>query len=151
MGPGAHGAMSLGLGSLIWSTTGSFSAGAICCLAGTAIDADHLLDYVLSEGPSFRPEAIASGSYFRRSGRAIVFLHSYELVLLGAAALCLKGRRSYAAALLVGALAHIASDAAFYGFTPLCYSLVYRIRNRFSVASFKPGCQPDFRKAIQNR
>ena len=52
---------------------------------GYLIDADHLIDYLLhtvKNKKRIRVRDFLSGAYFHKSGRIIIILHSYELVLI---------------------------------------------------------------------
>ncbi|HTV74556.1 MAG TPA: hypothetical protein VME66_12745 [Candidatus Acidoferrales bacterium] len=106
-------------------------------LAGSLIDVDHLLDYVLAEGPRLRWNALASGSYFRKRGKALVLLHSYECVILAGVILVRFGQYDAAWGVVCGALTHLFSDVVYYRFTPLCYSLTYRLVRGFRLEAFK--------------
>jgi len=136
MGPIGHALISAPIAAAVWAATGDPAAGAAAFIAGTCIDADHLVDYVSVEGFHFDLDAIRSGRYFKESGRALVLLHSYE-VIVAASLIALRWSGPVAAAILLGAAAHLVTDLLFYRFRPACYSLLYRLKTRFALASFR--------------
>jgi hypothetical protein len=141
MGPLGHAAVSLALGGSLYAATGDLAAGAAAFVSGTLIDADHLYHYVRSEGFRFRPKSLRSGAYFAKSGRAFVFLHSYEVVIPASMLCGIVWGPQLALGLAAGALAHLACDVAFYRFSPLCYSLWHRIRHGFALSAFRPDAE----------
>jgi hypothetical protein len=99
------------------------------------LDADHLLDYFLANGSDFDPQKFLretkTGEYFNRSGRVIVFLHSWEILLLFfAVAIVLNTLRVYFAFLL-GFVPHLLWDQITYAKSPLLYFFLYRARHKF--------------------
>jgi hypothetical protein len=140
MGPVAHAGLAALTGLAVYTLGGRAEGAIAALLAGTLIDADHLLDYVLSEGLRFDFTVLSSGSYFHKADRAIVLLHSYELVTLSAVGCWLAGRRALGVGLFAGAMIHLGSDIRFYGFRPLAYSLLYRGVNGFRLDAYK--CRP---------
>lgn len=138
MGPIAHAVISAPLGVAVWVTTGDVAAGAVTFVAGTLIDADHLVDYISARGLRLDLESIRTGSYFKETGRALVPLHSYEVVILVTLLSALWFGHALAFGIAVGAMVHLACDVAFYRFSPLCYSLAYRVGTSFSLKSFRP-------------
>jgi hypothetical protein len=137
MGPLGHALVSAPLAGAVWSVTGSADAAAATFLSGTLIDVDHLVDYVLAHGWKVDLASVKSGSYFRDAGRAFVLLHSYELVLGMAAVAGARFGWPIGFGIGLGALAHLIIDVVFYRFTPLCYSLIYRLGTGFELASFR--------------
>ena len=138
MGPIAHAAISAPLSVAVWAVTGDIAAGAATFIAGTLIDADHLVDYIAARGLRFDLRSIRTGSYFKETGRALVPLHSYEVVILVTLLAALGFGQALALGIAVGAGVHLACDLAFYRFSPLCYSLAYRLGTSFSLRSFRP-------------
>lgn len=137
MGPLAHIAVAGGAAAAVYVVGGGTAGAAAALLTGTLIDADHIVDYVLAEGCRLRIESLRSGAYFRKAGRALVLLHSYELVILASIACAALGRVDIGLGIAFGALTHLGSDVAYYRFTPLAYSTVYRYRHGFRLESFK--------------
>jgi hypothetical protein len=137
MGPGRHALIGALTGGAVLALGHGVSGAIAAAAVGTLIDADHLLDYVLSEGLTLRWSALSSGSYFRKRGKALVLLHSYECVILAGALLVRFGQFDVAWGVVCGALTHLFSDIIYYGFTPLCYSLTYRLVNGFKLEAFK--------------
>jgi hypothetical protein len=137
MGPVGHALISAPIAGALWFLSGNPDAAAATFLAGTLVDVDHLVDYVLARGWTIDLATIKSGSYFRESGRALVLLHSYEIILLLAALAAARLGWAIGIGIGLGAGVHLIADAAFYRFTPLCYSLFYRLGTGFELVSFR--------------
>lgn len=80
-------------------------------------DLDHIVDYLQTIGPHWDALAFQTGSYFESSGRAILFLHSWEvaaiLVIIG----LVGSDTKYAVPLLglgIGLLGHLFVDQFWY-------------------------------------
>jgi hypothetical protein len=137
MGPGRHALIGALTGGALYAS-GQGPAGAAAAFAvGSLIDVDHLLDYVLAEGLTFRWSALSSGSYFRKRGKALVLLHSYECVILAGVLLVRFGQSALAWGVVCGAMTHLLSDVLYYRFTPLCYSFTYRLVHGFRLEAFR--------------
>jgi hypothetical protein len=137
MGPVAHTAVAaLTAAAFVAAHAPPEGAVAAFC-AGTLIDADHLVDYLLVEGPRFDLTSLRTGAYFRKAGRALVLLHSYELVIAGAFAAAVCGYPWMSAGIMAGAATHLVCDVCYYRFDPRCYSLVYRMLRGFALDAFK--------------
>jgi hypothetical protein len=150
MGPASHAVLAAVTGAAVWAAGAGLDGGVAAFVSGTLIDADHLLDYVLSEGLQWNLDAIRTGSYFKKADRAVVLLHSYELIALCSAACWLAGRNRVGVGLFAGAMVHVASDTIFYDFTPIAYFLLYRGANRFHLDAFK-RVQLSLRRSSQSR
>jgi membrane-bound metal-dependent hydrolase YbcI (DUF457 family) len=137
MGPLAHFGISLPLAAGVSACTGDPVAGVAALLAGTLIDVDHALDYVMTRGLRIDASALRTGEYFRESGRALVLLHSYELIVGVAIIVAILVRPSVGLGIALGAFVHLVCDVVFYRFTPLCYSFAYRFRAGFALESFR--------------
>jgi membrane-bound metal-dependent hydrolase YbcI (DUF457 family) len=137
MGPLRHVLIGGLTGAALYAGGCGAQAGVAALLAGSLIDADHVLDYVLGEGFVLRWHSLTSGSYFRKRGKALVLLHSYECVILAGVLLIRFGHFDVAVGVVAGAMTHLLSDVFYYGFTPLCYSLTYRLVHGFRLDAFK--------------
>lgn len=137
MGPIGHTIITLPIAASVYVASHDAVAAGATFVAGVCIDVDHGLDYFLARGFKVDLAAIREGAYFREAGRAIVFLHSYELILIAALSALLLGSPVLGLGVALGALVHLATDAAFYKFTPLCYSLAYRAARGFSLDAFR--------------
>ena len=108
-------------------------------LTGWLIDADHLLDLLVarirSPGGLSAFESVATGAYFRRGAKIIVFLHSWELIAAWVLAWSCAGRGDIAAVGGVSWATHLAIDHASYRLHPWAYSLVYRAEHRFDFSA----------------
>lgn len=139
MGPVAHALISaVAAGGVFAATRDPIAAGATF-ISGTLIDVDHLFDYVRTEGWRMRLTSLRNGDYFAKSGQAFVLLHSYELVLLFCGLSAIIWGATVAVGIAVGAVTHLACDVVFYRFSPVCYSLIHRIRHQFSLTAFRPA------------
>jgi hypothetical protein len=137
MGPGRHMLIGGVTGAALLASGRGPEASLAAFLAGSLIDADHILDYVLGEGFVLRWRSLTSGAYFRKRGKALVLLHSYECVILAGGLLIRFGQVDVALGIVAGAMTHLLSDVLYYGFTPLCYSLTYRMVHGFRLDAFK--------------
>jgi hypothetical protein len=107
-------------------------------LTGWLIDADHSFDFMVGcflrreDGPFLNQ--VATGSYFKRTGKVYVLLHSWELIGVWMVAWALAGRRDFA---IVGGFAwalHLGIDHLTYRLHPLAYFLTYRVMHRFELS-----------------
>jgi hypothetical protein len=106
-------------------------------LTSLLMDADHLLDYVLTMGATVDLSAVASGRYFEQSGRVVVALHSWELALSLLVLGLVPRVRAHRAALFgigVGMLGHMAVDQVWYGAPVGHFFLVLRAMHGFAPA-----------------
>lgn len=137
MGPVGHVIVSAPLSAVVWASTHDPIAAGTAFTVGVCIDVDHVIDYVRARGLKIDIHAIRTGAYFRETGQAIVLLHSYELVAIASVLAWRWYSPAVGSALLLGAMAHLVSDLAFYRFRPSCYSLSYRLATQFSLGSFR--------------
>ncbi len=136
--PGGHLVTTAVVCAASQTVTGAWPLTAAIAAGGFAIDVDHMVDYVIFE----RARALTPGAFLRhyvegRARRAVLLLHSYELLAL----LGLMAWWTQAVVLLgylVGALMHLALDLVFNGrLTPhsitAFYSFAYRAAHRFDA------------------
>lgn len=138
MGPLRHAALAAGSAVAFLIATRDFTASMLVLASGTLIDADHIVDYVASEGFRLDSGALRSGAYFRKRGRALVLLHSYEIIAVAVGLVWSQRGPVKALGLLAGALPHLAADILTYRFDPACYSLAYRAAHGFRLSAFRP-------------
>ncbi|MCK5522172.1 MAG: hypothetical protein KAI83_03470 [Thiomargarita sp.] len=109
----------------------------IALLTGWLIDSDHLLDFFMAKWRGKIIDtwqtSIKSGSYFKSSGKIIVFLHSYELATLW---LLVWGALGEWEIGIVGSFAwliHLAIDHFSYSLNAYAYFLSYRVYKKFDI------------------
>ncbi|EKD95808.1 MAG: hypothetical protein ACD_24C00322G0002 [uncultured bacterium] len=104
------------------------------------IDLDHLIDYFLYYGFSFNLHDFALGTQFAYSGKVYVFFHSWELLLLllTVGFYLIKKKNKYILFVItLGMLSHVLYDTAYYSFSVVDYSLIYRILRNFDISVFR--------------
>lgn len=120
------------------AATGSWPVTAAVAAGGFLIDIDHAVDYVLFEGQrDLRPGAFLRYYLDGRVRRAVLLLHSYEVLLL-LGALAWSAGSEVLGGYLVGAVMHLVLDVIFNGeLTPRSivafYSITYRAAHRFDA------------------
>jgi hypothetical protein len=121
------------------ATTGSLPIAAGIALGGFLIDVDHAIDYVLFERQrNLHPSAFLRYYMEGRARRAVLVLHSYELLAL-LAVLAWHEHSGLLAGYVFGAVMHIALDLRYNGeLTPRSiaafYSFAYRMSHRFDAS-----------------
>jgi len=105
----------------------------VALLTGWMIDIDHLFDYILACGFSFSWKEFFSGTSFKKNKKIIVFLHSWELILVWLIGWGEFGRLDIA---VIGALSwagHLILDQFSYNLHCLSYFFIYRLFNNFKI------------------
>ncbi len=131
MSPFAHLAVSTALSSLIWLQFKSFYAASACLIGGVLWDLDHIPDYIYNYGWQIKTKHFMWSFKNDVLRRIIVFLHSWELIVLTAAAVWLTGRHPVGIGFLSGAVVHLTLDQIFNKHHPLAYFFTYRLYHRF--------------------
>jgi len=117
----------------VYSLSRSWPAAFTSFAAGVVIDLDHLFDYLREHR-----RAAGIGHFFTtwHNGdlqRAVLALHSWELVMALAVANILAPGYPVLAGLLVGLGHHLALDQVAYRPHPLAYFFLWRWRNGFGL------------------
>jgi hypothetical protein len=137
MGPVRHALLSAAVGTVLVPLTHDPRVFWAAVIAGTLIDVDHALDYVLVHGLRLDLNALRTGSYFARSGRVIVLLHSYELAIAAGLFTAWFAGWRLGVGVAAGALVHLAWDVGHYGLRPAAYSLAFRLTHEFRASALK--------------
>ena len=152
MSPGGHLATTAAACAVTAAMTHSWPLTAGVAVGGFLIDVDHAIDYVLFEGQrDLRPAAFLRYYLEGRVGRAVLVLHSYELLALAGA---LAGWTACAPlwGYLIGALLHLSLDIAFNGellpnnvlaFYSFGYRAVHRFRGSALHGSIERAAPPE--------
>jgi hypothetical protein len=149
MSPGGHLITTAIACASAYVATGSMGLVGGLAIGGFLIDVDHALDYVAFERQrDLRPSAFLRYYLSGQAERAVLLLHSYELVGLLLAVAWAAGW-VWLWGYLVGALLHLALDVVFNGqlagrsLVPF-YSFTYRWRHRFrcDVLLGRPAIRP---------
>lgn len=105
-------------------------------VGGFLIDVDHLVDYYIAFGFYFRLDYFLKGYQFLESDKLYIFLHGWEygiILLVVAFIVREKITRSVFLALALGLFFHLTTDVFLNSMPAKSYSLVYRIKNEFSI------------------
>ena len=128
-----HTAISLILGAALYTYLESFSCFLWVLITGIFIDIDHYIDYAISRGMTLNPKKISDALRcdYLSFKKIILFLHSYELVIILWLAIFIFGLNSIWKCAATGFTAHLFLDQAFNPVKPLGYFLSFRIANNF--------------------
>ncbi len=138
--PGGHLLTTAVAGATAVATTGSLPIAAGIVLGGFLIDVDHAIDYVVFDGQrDLRPGAFLRYYMEGRARRAVLVLHSYELLALLVLAVWWTDS-SLLAGYVFGAVMHLGLDLRYNGkLTPRSiaafYSFGYRLAHGFDAGS----------------
>lgn len=106
-------------------------------IGGILIDLDHLIDYVLTFGPTFDLATFFQGQQFLAANKVYIFFHAWEyVVLVLIATWILKDRvntRSLLLALCISMLFHLTIDAVLTENRFAAYSILYRAALNFEL------------------
>lgn len=131
MRPEYHVIAATAAGAALYAATESWPGAIACAVSGVAIDADHVLDYLVEYGPRFHPRHFFA--VWRRGTlhRAFLVCHSWELVVIIGIAGWFVSAGGITLGLFVGLGFHLLLDQAAYRPHPLAYTLLWRWRNGF--------------------
>lgn len=96
------------------------------------IDLDHFIDFWLITGFNLDLLEFFKLDYFDMSGKAIIFLHAWEWVLVAGVIAYKRGWKSYFTLIAMALLAHIIWDAIGLNSAPF-YSIIYRSTHNFTL------------------
>lgn len=105
-------------------------------IGGVLVDLDHLIDYYIAFGWNFKISYFLKGYQFLENERIYVLFHGWEYVVILAILLIIttnKTSKSIILALTLGLLLHLSADVMLNNIPIRSYSLVYRIKNKFSI------------------
>jgi hypothetical protein len=103
---------------------------------GVLIDMDHLIDYFIAFGWSFRLDYFISGYQFLKSNKMYVLLHGWEYVMILAILVVIiksKVVKSICLALALGIFLHLTVDVVANNMAFKTYFTIYRMKNNFAV------------------
>ena len=104
-----------------------------CLLFGWLIDLDHLIDFIIinKKKDLFNLNLFLSGSYFQKSQKIYIFLHSYEItVLLFFSSILIEQNIFYVA---LAHFFHLIQDQILNKVKYSSYFFMYRLLNNFSI------------------
>ncbi|MBW1711833.1 MAG: hypothetical protein JRJ59_01625 [Deltaproteobacteria bacterium] len=119
------------LSLVVGLASGSAGAGLAAGLTTVLVDADHVLDYVVSNGRFEGLGHMIDYSYRGRIRRLFLVGHSYELFFLALVLLPQWLPLIWALAILSGWACHLALDQLFNTCQPGSYFFVYRLKKGF--------------------
>ena len=105
----------------------------LCLLFGWLIDLDHLIDFILLNEKKnyFNLNLFFNGSYFQKSQKIYIFLHSYEITLALIYFSILYDKKIYYVAL--AHFFHLFQDQIFNNVRFFSYFFIYRLSNNFDI------------------
>ena len=105
----------------------------LCLLFGWLIDLDHLIDFILLNEKKnyFNLNLFFNGSYFQKSQKIYIFLHSYEITLALIYFSNLYDKKIYYVAL--AHFLHLFQDQIFNNVRFFSYFFIYRLSNNFDI------------------
>ncbi|MEI8176519.1 MAG: hypothetical protein WCG78_06590 [Candidatus Omnitrophota bacterium] len=119
----------------VYIVTHSPVSGVVSFLAGVLIDLDHLIDYYLNYGATYKLGHIYTALDECRLSRVYLFLHSFELLVLFWVAVFLVPLNGICCAIALGFTQHIFLDQYYNPVTPRAYFLSYRYAHKFTKES----------------
>ena len=129
-----HVAASVIVSAATYAVSQSATMAAVTLLSGIFIDADHLLDYVVTNRPPYSLRRLVDTYYQHRITHVFLLLHSWELLgILALAAMALHWA-PVATGLLIGMGHHLLLDQIFNNPYPLGYFLTFRMYHSFSYS-----------------
>jgi hypothetical protein len=134
-----HVGLSLSVAVAVYAVNRSVAMAAASFVAGVFVDVDHVFDYLREYGLRL------DGRFFFRSfhqtlyRHVVLFLHSWEwLILLAAAALWSRGG-SVLTGVCIGLGQHLVADQFTNGISRWGYFFFYRIGKKFVTGRIFPG------------
>ena len=105
----------------------------LCLLFGWLVDLDHLIDFFLlnKKKDYFNLNLFFSGSYFQKTQKIYIFLHSYEITLILIIFSSLHDKDIYYVAL--AHFLHLVQDQIFNKVRFFSYFFMYRLSNNFDI------------------
>lgn len=105
----------------------------LCLLFGWLIDLDHLIDFLIlvKKKDLFNLNLFLSGSYFKKTQKIYIFLHSYEITfLLFISSIMIEQNIFYVA---LAHFFHLLQDQISNKVKKFSYFFIYRLLNNFSI------------------
>lgn len=127
-----HGLLSVPFAGLVYILTGSLSFALIVIITTYAIDIDHLFDYLKYNFKLPKINDVITGSYFHKSKKVYVLLHSWEWVIVCVILASVYGLDTIFLPISLGMTIHILYDTLSYKNNPVFYLLIYRIGRNFA-------------------
>ena len=111
----------------------NFNIVLLCLLFGWLIDLDHLIDFLLlnKKKDYFNLTLFFSGSYFQKTQKIYIFLHSYEITFILIIFSSLHDKYIYYVAL--AHFLHLVQDQTFNKVRFFSYFFIYRLSNNFDI------------------
>lgn len=141
--PSRHIIVSVSLGAIVWLFSKSLFAGLLCLFAGTLIDIDHLVEYIVHyglHGFNFKECYWTCVKFIEPEGKVSIkkiylLFHVGELAILLWVVFMLT-KSIYLFSIALGYTVHLIMDASFNLITPSAYFMTCRIKNGFNIIRF---------------
>ena len=124
MGPIGHTVISSAVAGGTWAITGSPAAAGVALGVGVLMDVDHLYDYY---------QRYVKG----KKDRVYVLFHAWEYPMI-MSFISLVFYHPFLLAVILGHLAHVATDHVWNRLTPFAYSITYRAIKGFDSQHIAP-------------
>ena len=108
--------------------------GAVAFAAGLLVSADLAVDYVFAYGLTWHPHEFVNFEFFQKSGKIILLLHSWDLVMVLGFLAAVTGYRSFFLAVVLGIFGHLVVDQLVAPGQPLAYFFTFRLLHNFSAS-----------------
>lgn len=132
MKPAKHALISAVVALACLVSTNSWIFSILTFLSGFVIDIDHLFDYFQS-GNKLNLKELLGSSYFKKSGKMYVVLHSYELLFPLFVIAFTFGGLQLGVWMGLSFILHLISDQLSYSTHPLAYFITFRAMKNFSL------------------
>jgi len=121
---------------MVYMVTNSPLSALASFLAGVLIDLDHLIDYYLNYGLTYKIKEIYKAIEELQLPKVYVFLHSYEVLVVLWGLIFLVPLNHVYFAIAIGMTQHMFFDQLCNPLKPKAYFLIYRIANGFEREHF---------------
>jgi len=146
MKPKQHIVVSGIISYMVYMVTKSPISGLASFLAGILIDLDHLIDYCLNYGHTYKLKEIYKAIDELRLAKVYVLLHSYEVLIVFWGLVFLVPLNHVYFAIAIGMTQHMFFDQLCNPASPKAYFLIYRIANGFKREAFVDDLKLQARK-----
>lgn len=133
-----HVGASILVAAAYYAVTGSAPGSLLCAASGVLIDVDHFYDYLRHPGRRLDWKHFVDTHYHARLKRIVLFLHSWELLLLLWLGACFTRHALFFLPVAVGFTQHMLLDCVRNCESPLTYFILYRMAKGFSGDLFHP-------------
>lgn len=141
----SHIVITLAISSMIYFAYNSLSLFISSLIGGILIDVDHLFDYYLHRGMDFRIRRFFAWCYKSQWNTLIIFLHSFELIVIFWLAISMLRLGLFWVGLAVGVSQHLILDMLFNSgrLSVFSYFFTFRFINGFKKEYIMRGIKDE--------